>query len=81
MAKEKKIRTINIGKYGLSDGVIKEITNYLKEHEEVKLKFLSSIVQDQKSFQTFIDELLEKIPKVKIAKKIGHTVILKKKRD
>ncbi|MGQ4914185.1 MAG: YhbY family RNA-binding protein [Candidatus Asgardarchaeia archaeon] len=77
---EKTIRTLNIGKYGLSENVIKEIKRHLEKHREIKLKFLSSIVHDQESFRKYIEEIKEKLPEVEIAKKIGHTLILRRQK-
>ncbi|VVB75771.1 Uncharacterised protein [Candidatus Tiddalikarchaeum anstoanum] len=66
MQPSKDIVTINIGKEGLTESVVEHVKLLLKQHGQIKLKFLKSA--------NFDAGVLEN----KVIKKIGKTMILQK---
>ena len=69
--------TIQIGKAGLTESTINEITKQLKKRRTIKIKLLKSFMQDN-HIKEVIDLLLEKTSSIMILKR-GHTITLQKK--
>jgi len=70
------VKTIQLGKHGITDNFIESLKNQFKNSRTVKVSVLKSANrEDLKKYQ---DELLEKLGKNFTAKKIGFTIILKK---
>lgn len=48
--------TINIGKAGINDNVVKELKRQLKSNEVVKLRFAKNVTNDKEAYLTAIVE-------------------------
>jgi RNA-binding protein len=68
--------TIRIGKQGLTESIIKEITAQLKKKKMIKIRLLKAVLQEKKK-QELIDELAEKTNS-RVINKIGFIVTLAK---
>lgn len=69
---------VQIGKDGLSDGLIDMISHELKERELIKVKFLKNAEVDDK--KEFAQEVAQKTQS-RVVQVIGHTIVLYKKRE
>lgn len=69
--------TINIGKSGLKESVIDEITRQLKDREVVKIRFSRAMALDKKSY---INSILDKTNSKLIDFRGNVAVLFKKKR-
>ncbi len=68
--------TIIIGKNGLTNNVIKNIKNKLKEKKIIKIKILPTYIKGKDKTYVFND--IAKKTNSRIVRKIGFTLILKK---
>lgn len=68
--------TMQIGKSGLTEGVIAEIRKQLAKKKIVKVKFLRNII-DKNDKQELFDQIAAKTSS-KILGKVGFCVVLKK---
>ncbi len=74
------LAVFQIGKNGLTNGVIESISSSLKTHKQVRISVLKSACRDKKELGKMVDELGEKLPfKLKI-RTIGYTIVLVKLR-
>lgn len=71
--------TVRIGKYGITEGVIKEIKNQLKKRKIIKIKFLKS-TKSIASLEEFV-EILEKKTGAEVLDVRGGTVVLALRRE
>ncbi|MGZ7135385.1 MAG: YhbY family RNA-binding protein [Methanobacterium sp.] len=69
--------TINIGKSGINENVIEEISRQLKAHEVIKLKFAKNISSQK---QNYIDSIIGKSKSKLIDLRGNVAVIFKQKR-
>ncbi|MGZ7119349.1 MAG: YhbY family RNA-binding protein [Methanobacterium sp.] len=69
--------TINIGKSGINENVIEEISRQLKAHEVIKLKFAKNISSQK---QNYIDSIIGKSKSKLIDLRGNVAVIFKRKR-
>ncbi|MCK9152451.1 YhbY family RNA-binding protein [Methanobacterium alcaliphilum] len=69
--------TINIGKAGINDNVIEEITRQIKAQEIVKLRFAKGISSEK---EMYITQIVEKTNSKLIDLRGNVAVIYKKKR-
>ncbi len=69
---------MQIGKNGLSDGIIERLKNDFKTHELVKIHILKSGGHDRDKVKKMAEELLEKLGKRYTCKIIGFTLIVRK---
>lgn len=64
-----------IGKNGLTPGVVESLTNALKHHKQVRVSVLKSACRDREELEKIAEELVEKLP-IKNHRIIGYTIIL-----
>ena len=70
------IRTIQLGKFGITDNFIESLKNQFKNSQTVKVSVLKNA--EREKIQKYKEELLEKLGKNFTAKKIGFILVLKK---
>ena len=63
--------TIQVGKQGISESVIRELNDQLKKKKAVKVRLLKSVANVELTLQQ-----LEQQSNGKIAKKVGNTAII-----
>jgi RNA-binding protein len=68
---------VRIGKSGLSDGLIGEVTNQLKKKQIIKVKILKSCLEE-KNLEDLKKEIATKTNSM-IISNTGHTIVLYKK--
>ena len=68
--------TIQIGKNGITEGVIEEIKSQIKKRKIVKIKFMKNT--DRENFKSKVEELAN-LTDSEIVEIRGFTVVLKKK--
>jgi RNA-binding protein YhbY len=64
-----------IGKNGLTEGVLESLQMALKHHKQVRISVLKSACRDRKELTKMAEELASKLP-VKNHRIIGYTIIL-----
>jgi len=69
------LATFQIGKNGLTDGVIESLSLALKHHKQVRISVLKSACRDRDELKKIALKLREKLP-VKNHRIIGYTIIL-----
>lgn len=73
------VRTIQLGKHGITDNFIASLLNQFKATQTVKVSVLKSAKRED--IKEYSDDLLEKLGKKFTSKTIGFTIILKKWRQ
>lgn len=68
-----------IGKNGITDGVISSLELALKNHRHVRISVLKSATRDRKELKKMAETIKEKIPSNCETKLIGYTIILMRK--
>ena len=68
--------TINIGKNGVNENVIKEIKRQLEANELVRIKFAKNIARDK---DKYIDDIVTQT-KAKLIDVRGHVAVIYKKK-
>jgi len=70
---------IQVGKAGLTQGLLDSITQALKTRRIVKLKTLkSSEFHNRETIKQLAEKIEKQLPEVRISKIIGFTITLKK---
>ena len=69
---------INVGKKGITPGLIEEIKRQLEAYGEVKVKFLKSARMSKTRFE-LAEELAEKV-NARFEKMIGNVITLRRKK-
>ena len=69
---------IQIGKEGLTEGIIANLNNQFKKHTTVKVVVLKSAGQDKEKVKKYSEEILESLGAKYTARVIGFTIALKK---
>jgi len=65
-----------IGKQGITDGVLESLNNTIKTHRQVRISVLKSATRDREELKKLVEELKQKI-KLKCDYKIlGYTIII-----
>jgi RNA-binding protein YhbY len=64
-----------IGKNGLTDGVLQSLAQDLKHHKQVRISVLKSACRDRNELEKIAIKIKEKLP-IKNYKIIGYTIIL-----
>ncbi|HLC32012.1 MAG TPA: YhbY family RNA-binding protein [Candidatus Nanoarchaeia archaeon] len=76
------ITEFQIGKAGITEGVLLSLANAFKTHYQVRIHLLPSSGRTSPTMKTFADELCNKLPEkekgVYRARIIGFTIILTK---
>lgn len=80
------IRTIQLGKGGITENFIDSLENQFKSSRIIKISVLKSATRDRKELTEIKDALLEKLEKTKLPKRgqfrariIGFTIVLRKR--
>lgn len=73
------ISKFQIGKNGLTDGVITSLSLALKNHKQVRISILKSATHNREELKKMALEIVEKLPVHCEYKTIGYTIILFKK--
>ncbi len=68
---------VRIGKYGVTDGLVEEVSKRLKKDKTVKVKVLKSLLADEIKVEDIASKLAERTSS-KIIDVRGHTFILAK---
>lgn len=71
-----EITTINLGKAGLTEGVITSIKQRLRQKKIVKVKFLPSVMREKDKKEIAQD--IARSVGGKIVKQVGFTVVVQK---
>ena len=72
---------MQLGKGGITDNFIENLTNQFKNHKNVKISVMRSILPEtgaKKEVQKYAEEILERMGKHYTARAIGFTISLKK---
>jgi len=69
-----------IGKEGLTQGVITSLTNTLKHHRQVRVSVLKSAGRDKETVKKMASEIQGKLPIPTGYKIVGFTIILRRER-
>ena len=70
---------VRIGKNGITEGLVKEISNLLEKKKVIKIKANKNIAQTKAEFEKILNELASKIENSMIVDVRGRTAILAKK--
>lgn len=65
-----------IGKNGLTSGVIEFLNQAFKTHKRIRVAVLKSAVRDRESIKALANEICQKVDVGCVAKIIGFTIIL-----
>lgn len=65
-----------LGKNGITEGVVESLTNSFKHHKQVRVSVLKSLCRDQKELKELAEDLASKIPHKLAVRTIGYTIIL-----
>jgi RNA-binding protein YhbY len=76
MAEELKFQ---IGKNGITEGVIEFLDNAIKVHKTIRISVFKSSGRDRESIKEMAKELETKIAYPSVTKIIGFTIILRRK--
>lgn len=69
---------LQIGKQGLTSGIIENIKNCFKTHEDVKISLLKSAGHDKLTVKKIAEKIQEELGNKYTYKIIGFTIFLKK---
>jgi len=69
---------LQIGKQGLTSGIIENIKNCFKTHNDVKISSLKSAGHDREKVREIAEKIQEELGKKYTYKIIGFTIFLKK---
>ena len=70
-----------IGKLGITSGIIQSFESALKTHKQIRISVLKSAGRDREKVKKIASEISEKLEKFEVKSKykiIGFTIILKK---
>ncbi len=70
-----------IGKNGVTDGVIESLNLSFKHHKTIRIAMLKSSTRDRNKIRLMADELVSRLGKNYTCKIIGFTVILRKHKN
>lgn len=69
-----------IGKNGITDGVIESLSLALKNHKQIRISVLKSFCRDRKHLEEITAEIKEKVAYPVNTRVIGYTIILIKQK-
>ncbi len=69
---------IQIGKNGLTSGIIENIKNCFKTHNDIKVSLLKSVGHDKKKVREIAEEIQAELGNKYTYKTIGFAIFLKK---
>jgi len=67
---------VRIGKNGITDSLVKEISKLLEKKKVIKIKANKNAAQTKAEFKEIIDELMSRIGNITIIEVRGKTAIL-----
>lgn len=73
------IAKFQIGKNGLTPGVLSSLALALKYHKQIRISVLKSATRDREKLKQMAQEILNKLPAKCDSRTIGYTIILIKK--
>ena len=73
-----KIGYLQLGKNGVTEGFIKILRNFFKNHENVKIAVLKSATRDKEGLIQMSNSIVDMLGKNYTAKTIGYTIVVKK---
>jgi RNA-binding protein YhbY len=73
-----ELKTLIVGKAGVTEEFISEVGAQLGRHKRVRIRFLKS-AREKSDRGSIADELLSKLPGVRLEDARGNTVILSKR--
>ena len=71
--------TIQIGKNGLSAGIIENLKNAFKTHKAIKIHLLKSAGHDKAKAREIAEQIQEKLGKKYIYRILGFSIFFRKK--
>ena len=74
----KPIKKLQIGKNGLTDGMIEQIKVFFKTERNIKIEILRSCCRDKKEAKEIGDKLLEALGKNFNYRLVGYVLTIKK---
>ena len=74
----KKITRFQIGKFGVTEGVIESLELALKNHKQVRISTLKSSGRNRENIEKMAEEITSKLTEKCKYKIIGFTIILVK---
>ncbi|HUW44157.1 MAG TPA: YhbY family RNA-binding protein [Bacillota bacterium] len=69
---------LQIGKKGVTSGLMKNIENCFKTHKDVKVCLLKNVGHDKKKAREIAEEIIETLGKKYTYRVLGFTIFLKK---
>ncbi len=69
---------LQIGKHGLTSGIIENIKNCFKTHNDVKVCLLKSAGHDRENVKKMAEKIIEELGRKYTYKIIGFTIFFKK---
>ena len=75
---KREINTFQIGKNGVSDGVIESLSLVLKNHRQIRVSVLKSSGRDKDSIEMMAKEIQQRLEVYCDFRIIGFTIILTK---
>ena len=73
-----QIIQIQVGKNGLTEGIIEQIKKAFKDEEIIKVSILKSACRDKKEAKEIADKIIEALGKNFTARLIGYVVTINK---
>ncbi|RMD66658.1 hypothetical protein D6817_03655 [Candidatus Pacearchaeota archaeon] len=78
---KKFVANFQIGKHGLTDGVLNSLNLALKNHKQVRVHFLRSCTRDKTEINAMVNEIKSKLTKKCSFRLIGFRLIITKLKD
>ncbi len=70
------VAKFQIGKQGVTDGVIESLNNAMKSHRQVRISVLKSATRNREELKKIAENLQQKIKCKTSCRIIGYTIIL-----
>ncbi len=65
-----------IGKQGITDGVLESLNNAVRTHRQVRISVLKSATRDREELKELVEELKKKIKYKCSYRIIGYTIVI-----
>lgn len=75
---KKLIPEIQIGKFGLTDGILEALRNAFKTHENVKISILKSVKRNREIVEGIAKKIISKFGTNYTYRIVGFTIAIKK---
>ena len=72
------LKTVQLGKKGLTDNFVETLRNHFKNHLNIKISVLKSLTRDRKELKEISEKILEDLGKNYTCRIIGYTLVIKK---